>query len=64
MKAAPLKLNISMQDDLENSHQNFVHYHGLLYTPYQDYTNYAALAAAYPLLTDTTADHAGGLFAR
>lgn len=39
--------------------------HGLLYTPYPDYTNYAALAAASPLLTEyTTADHSGGLFAR
>lgn len=40
-------------------------HHGLLYTPYPDYTNYAALAAASPLLTEyTTADHSGGLFAR
>ncbi|XP_049821150.1 protein held out wings isoform X2 [Aethina tumida] len=33
--------------------------HGLIYTPYADYTNYAALAAS-PLLTEyTTADHSG-----
>lgn len=39
--------------------------HGLIYTPYADYTNYAALAAASPLLTEyATADHSGGLFAR
>ncbi|GLV44308.1 held out wings [Carabus blaptoides fortunei] len=32
--------------------------HGLIYTPYADYTNYAALAS--PLLTEyTTADHSG-----
>lgn len=38
--------------------------HGLIYTPYADYTNYAALAAS-PLLTEyATADHSGGLFAR
>lgn len=38
--------------------------HGLIYTPYADYANYAALAAS-PLLTDyTAADHSGGLFAR
>lgn len=37
--------------------------HGLIYTPYADYTNYAALAS--PLLTEyATADHSGGLFAR
>lgn len=39
-------------------------HHGLIYTPYADYTNYAALAAS-PLLTEyATADHSGGLFAR
>ncbi|KAJ3666308.1 hypothetical protein Zmor_001758 [Zophobas morio] len=33
--------------------------HGLIYTPYADYTNYAALAAS-PLLTEyATADHSG-----
>ncbi|XP_072384978.1 protein held out wings isoform X1 [Diabrotica undecimpunctata] len=33
--------------------------HGLIYAPYADYTNYAALAAS-PLLTEyTTADHSG-----
>ncbi|XP_076172235.1 protein held out wings isoform X10 [Ptiloglossa arizonensis] len=33
--------------------------HGLIYTPYADYANYAALAAS-PLLTEyTTADHSG-----
>ncbi|XP_056642714.1 protein held out wings isoform X2 [Diorhabda carinulata] len=33
--------------------------HGLIYTPYADYTNYAALAAS-PLLAEyTTADHTG-----
>lgn len=38
--------------------------HGLIYTPYADYANYAALAAS-PLLTEyATADHSGGLFAR
>lgn len=38
--------------------------HGLIYTPYAEYANYAALAAS-PLLTDyATADHSGGLFAR
>lgn len=37
---------------------------GLIYaTPYGDYTNYAALAAGNPLLTEY-ADHSGGLFAR
>ncbi|KAH0567120.1 hypothetical protein KQX54_006786 [Cotesia glomerata] len=36
--------------------------HGLIYTPYADYANYAALAAS-PLLTEY-ADHSGGLFAR
>lgn len=37
--------------------------HGLIYTPYADYANYAALAS--PLLTEyATADHSGGLFAR
>lgn len=38
---------------------------GLIYaTPYGDYTNYAALAAAgNPLLTDY-ADHSGGLYVR
>lgn len=37
--------------------------HGLIYTPYADYTNYAALAS--PLLTEyAAADHSGGLFAR
>lgn len=35
---------------------------GLIYTPYADYTNYAALTGN-PLLTDYT-DHSGGLFAR
>ncbi|XP_033226116.1 protein held out wings isoform X11 [Belonocnema kinseyi] len=38
--------------------------HGLIYTHYPDYANYAALAAS-PLLTEyATADHSGGLFAR
>ncbi|KAF3427554.1 hypothetical protein E2986_06398 [Frieseomelitta varia] len=37
--------------------------HGLIYTPYADYANYAALAAS-PLLDYTTADNSGGLFAR
>lgn len=38
--------------------------HGLIYTSYADYANYAALAAS-PLLTEyATADHSGGLFAR
>lgn len=38
---------------------------GLIYaTPYGDYTNYAALAAAgNPLLTDYT-DHSGALYGR
>ncbi|XP_051161369.1 protein held out wings isoform X11 [Leptopilina boulardi] len=37
--------------------------HGLIYTHYPDYANYAALAS--PLLTEyATADHSGGLFAR
>lgn len=37
--------------------------HSLIYAPYADYTNYAALAS--PLLTEyATADHSGGLFAR
>lgn len=38
---------------------------GLIYAaaPFTDYTNYAALAAGNPLLTDY-ADHTGGLFAR
>ncbi|CAG9861777.1 unnamed protein product, partial [Phyllotreta striolata] len=36
--------------------------HGLIYTPYADYTNYAALAAASPLLAEyTTADHSDAL---
>ena len=38
--------------------------HGLIYAPYADYANYAALAATSPLITEYTADHAGGLFAR
>ncbi|OXU25626.1 hypothetical protein TSAR_005727, partial [Trichomalopsis sarcophagae] len=38
--------------------------HGLIYAPYADYANYAALASS-PLLTEyATADHSGGLFAR
>lgn len=38
---------------------------GLIYAaaPFTDYTNYAALAAGNPLLTEY-ADHTGGLFAR
>ena len=38
---------------------------GLIYAaaPFTDYTNYAALAAGNPLLSDY-ADHTGGLFAR
>jgi protein quaking len=40
------------------------HHTGLIYaTPYTDYTNYAALAAGNPILTEYT-DHTGGLFAR
>lgn len=44
------------------------HHAGLIYaaSPYADYANYAALAAANPLLTAeyAAADHSGGLFAR
>lgn len=41
------------------------HHTGLIYAtpPYGEYTNYAALAAGNPLLTEY-ADHSGGLFAR
>jgi protein quaking len=40
------------------------HHPGLIYaTPYTDYSNYAALAAGNPILTEY-ADHTGGLFAR
>lgn len=48
---------------LSGSAQQMDH-HGLIYaSPYGDYTNYAALAAGNPLLTEY-ADHSGGLFAR
>lgn len=36
--------------------------HGMIFAPYGDYANYAALAGN-PLLTEY-ADHSGGLFAR
>lgn len=40
------------------------HHTGLIFAPpYGDFTNYAALAAGNPLLTEY-ADHNGGLFAR
>lgn len=38
--------------------------HGLIYTPYGGYTDYAALAGS-PLLTEyATADHSGGFYVR
>jgi protein quaking len=45
--------------------QQTLDHSGLIYAaaPFTDYTNYAALAAGNPLLTDY-ADHTGGLFAR
>lgn len=47
------------------SSQQQMDHQGLIYAaaPFTDYTNYAALAAGNPLLTDY-ADHTGGLFAR
>lgn len=47
------------------SSQQTLDHSGLIYAaaPFTDYTNYAALAAGNPLLTDY-ADHTGGLFAR
>lgn len=47
------------------SNQPTLDHSGLIYAaaPFTDYTNYAALAAGNPLLTDY-ADHTGGLFAR
>jgi protein quaking len=46
------------------SSQPTLDHSGLIYaTPFTDYSNYAALAAGNPLLTDY-ADHTGGLFAR
>lgn len=47
------------------SNQQTIDHSGLIYAtaPFTDYTNYAALAAGNPLLTDY-ADHTGGLFAR
>lgn len=47
------------------SNQQQLDHSGLIYAaaPFTDYTNYAALAAGNPLLTDY-ADHTGGLFAR
>lgn len=45
--------------------QQTLDHSGLIYaaSPFTDYTNYAALAAGNPLLTEY-ADHTGGLFAR